>query len=403
MHWDRLTRAAEPRPPDARAEIRADEARPQAARAATETRAPDGAPPSAAAEPGRPPRGADAGRLNFLAPPHCHAWTDIALNGDGAVWGRPKGSLEFQPVPEAAPSVQEAWQMVEALLSPLGRACTEASPSVDAKIPRDPESGFPGARLKILHPAITPGTGYPACAVRFFERKPVEPDQIVAWGMAPPDALQALLQAVADRRNVMIVGGTGSGKTTLLSALCHGIPLTARIVKVEDPEEIWLPHPDVVTLEARPAPPGSPVPGYGVTDGVDDAMRLAPSHILVGEVRTGRAALSLFRALMSDHSGLTTFHANGPAETLSRLSVILFADAAVPFDAARNLFRQAVDLVAHIGFRQGQRALLGLHQVRKEADEKKPVAFDCLWPPPPKPKRRAAAAAKPAARKGPAT
>lgn len=320
------------------------------------------------------------GFLENLMPPHAHVWTDVALNGDGTVWSRHKSTLEFRPLTDVQPSIPEAWQVIETLLSPLGRACTEASPSVDARIPRDTQSGFPGARLKILHPAIAPGDGWPVFAIRFFEQKPVEPHQILAWDMVPEPVLERMLAAVAARRNVMITGGTGTGKTTLLSALCHGIPLTERIVKIEDPEEIWLPHPDVLTLEARPAPPGSPVPGYTVTDGVDDAMRLAPSHIIVGEVRTGTAALSLFRALMSDHSGLTTFHASGPAEALSRIGVVMFADAGVPFEASRNLFRQAIDLVVDIGFAAGQRKVLGLYRVGKDRAGHQPVAFDRLWP-----------------------
>lgn len=321
------------------------------------------------------------GWLEFLFVPGGQNWTDVVLNGNGVVWARPKNSLAFECLDQVRPSPGEVWQAIEALLSPLGRACTEASPSVDAKIPRNAETGFPGARLKILHPAIAPGDGFPAFAIRFFEQKPVTPKQIVEWGMLPEEVMDLLLQAVAEGQNILIAGGTGTGKTTLLSALCHGITMNERIVKIEDPEEIWLPHPDVVTLEARPAPPGSPVPSYGVTNGVNDAMRLAPSHIIVGEVRTGTAALSLFRALMSDHSGLTTFHANGPQEALSRLGVIMFSDAQVPFDASRSLFRQAIHQVVHIGFEGGKRKVLGIHKIQQQGRYNR-VNFECIYPGP---------------------
>ncbi len=321
------------------------------------------------------------GCLEFLFVPGGQKWTDVVLNGNGVVWARPKNSLSFECLEQVRPSPGEVWQALEAVLSPLGRACTEASPSVDARIPRDAETGFPGAHLKILHPAITPGDGYPAFAIRFFEQKPVNPRQIVEWGMVPDEVMGLLLQTVTTGQNILIAGGTGTGKTTLLSALCHGIPMQERIVKIEDPEEIWLPHPDVVTLEARPAPPGSPVPSYTVTDGVNDAMRLAPGHIIVGEVRTGSAALSLFRALMSDHSGLTTFHANGPQEVLARLGVIMFADSNVPFEASRSMFRQAIHLIVHIGFEGGQRKVLGVHRVQPQGRTNR-IHFDCLYPGP---------------------
>ena len=191
--------------------------------------------------------------------------------------------------------------------------------------------------------------------------------------------IDPLLDAIANRLRLIILGGTATGKTTLLAALCHGIPQTARVVKVEDPEEIWLPHPNVCTLEARPAPPGSNVPPYTVADGVDDAMRLAPAYVILGEVRRGDAALSLFRALMSDHAGLTTFHAEGPEEAVRRMGVIMWADAGVRIEGAKELFAQALDVVVQIGWREGQRRALGVWEVAGLTAGD--VKFRCLWQP----------------------
>jgi pilus assembly protein CpaF len=171
------------------------------------------------------------------------------------------------------------------------------------------------------------------------------------------------MDCAARRLRVVVSGGTGTGKTTLLSAICHGIPMDARVVKIEDPEEIWLAQEDVVTLEARPAPPGSEVPGYNVADGVDDAMRLIPAWLIVGEVRTGQAALTLFRALMSDHPGLTTFHAEGPDEAVYRMGVLMFTDCGVKFEAAKAMFGQAIDIVVQLGWRDGTRRALGIWEV----------------------------------------
>jgi pilus assembly protein CpaF len=207
---------------------------------------------------------------------------------------------------------------------------------------------------------IAPGDGYPALALRLFEPESVEPAQIVQWGVFPAAALAGLAEPVGNRLRVVVIGGTATGKTTLLSALCHGIPSAARIVKIEDPEEIWVPRPNVTTLEARPAPPGPNVPAYEVKNGVDDAMRLAPNYVIVGEVRDGHAALSLFRALMSDHAGLTTYHAEGPDEAVFRMGVHMYADAGVRMDAAKALFAQALDLVVQIGWRNDRRVALGV-------------------------------------------
>ncbi len=298
------------------------------------------------------------GFLNDLLPPRRSDLSEIALNPDGTLWLVKKGGCGFEKV-DIHPPLDEVWRSVEALLSPMGRALSEAAPSVDAKLPRTSD-GLSGARIKIIHPVLAPGSGYPTINVRLFEPKPVLPDQLIAWQVAPQAVIEGLVEAVASKLRVLVVGGTATGKTTLLSALANGIPQSARVIKIEDPEEIWLPHPNVVTIEARPAPPGSTIPPYRVQDGVDDAMRMAPDWLIVGEVRTGWTALSLFRAQMSDHPGLCTFHAEGAEAAVHRISVIMFADAQVPMGAAKEIFVQAVDLIVQVGWLEGKRKILGV-------------------------------------------
>ncbi len=303
------------------------------------------------------------GVLDELLPPNRNDLSEIALNPDGTIWILRKGERFFEKY-HRQPGLDEVWRSVEALLAPIGRAISEAQPSVDAKLPR--MEGMGGARVKIVHPVLAPGLGYPAVNIRLFEPRPVPPEQIVAWDMCPEAVMAALLGAVAGGMRVLVIGGTATGKTTFLAALAHGIPKEARIVKIEDPEEIWLPHPNVVTLEARPKVVGSDVPGYGLSDGVDDAMRMAPNWLIVGEVRTGTAALSLFRAQMSDHPGLSTLHAEGPEAAIHRLGVLMWADAQVRIEAAKEMFAMAVDLVVQVGWKDGRRQVLGVWEVNPE-------------------------------------
>ena len=301
------------------------------------------------------------GFLDELLPPNRTDLVEIALNPDGTVWLMVKGAQVWEPL-DYKPSQEEAWRAVEALLGVTGHTLTEAEPSVDAKLPRFPNMG--GARIKALHPIIVPGLGYPTLNIRLFEPKPVLPEQIVAWEMAPQFVMDELLRAVSKRSRVLVIGGTMAGKTTLLSALANGgIPKDVRVVKIEDPEEIWLDHPNVVTLEARHVPRGSRVAPYTVRDGVDDAMRMAPQWLIVGEVRTGDAALSLFRAQMSDHPGLSTFHADGPDKAVYRMATILHADAQVKTAAAKMLFGEAVDVVVQVGWAQHRRRVVGVWEV----------------------------------------
>jgi pilus assembly protein CpaF len=313
---------------------------------------------------------ARVGGLGFLAPLLRleSGLTEIAVNPDGSVWVVRKGEQDFVPL-DLRPSQNDAWRAVEALLAPLGRACNEASPSVDAKLPC--QEGLPGgARIKVCHPVIAPGKGYPAVNIRLFEPKPVPPSQLVAWNMAPQPVVDGLVDAVSRGLRVLVIGGTASGKTTLLSAICNGIPKTARVLKIEDPEEIWLDHPHVVTLEARPAQLGTAVTSYMLSSGVDDAMRMAPRWLIVGEMRRGDAVAALFRAQMSDHPGLSTFHAEGPEAAVNRLNLLLFNDVGVRAEGAKEMFVQAVDLLVQVGFRLGEngkrrRHIVGIWKVQK--------------------------------------
>jgi pilus assembly protein CpaF len=298
--------------------------------------------------------------------------SEIAVTPAGGVWTIKKGDQDFQRV-DISPSQTEVWRAVETLLAPLGRAVTEASPSVDAKIPR--QEGLPGgARVKIIHPQVAPGKGYPSINIRLFEPKPVPPEQLVKWEVAPQKVIDALVHSVGKGLRVLVVGGTASGKTTVLSALCYGIPKTARVVKIEDPEEIWMDHPHVVSLEARPAQVGSAITPYSLADGVDDAMRMSPRWLIVGEMRRGDAVAALFRAQMSDHPGLSTFHAESPEAAVKRLSLLLFTDEKVNTAGAKSMFAEAVDLLVQVGFRDveengetlSRRRIIGVWGIEKE-------------------------------------
>lgn len=298
--------------------------------------------------------------------------SEIAVTPYGGVWVVKKGDQDFTRV-NINPSQTEVWRAVETLLAPLGRAVTEASPSVDAKIPR--QEGLPGgARVKIIHPQVAPGDGYPSINIRLFEPKPVPPEQLVKWEVAPKEVIEQLVYAVSEGLRILVVGGTASGKTTVLSALCHGIPKAARVVKIEDPEEIWMDHPHVVSLEARPAQVGSAITPYSLADGVDDAMRMSPRWLIVGEMRRGDAVAALFRAQMSDHPGLSTFHAESPEAAVKRLSLLLFTDEGVLTTGAKSMFAEAVDLLVQVGFRSvdvdgvmlPRRRIIGVWGIQKE-------------------------------------
>ena len=142
-------------------------------------------------------RAGGLGFLNDLLPPARSDLSEIALNPDGSVWLVKKGGCGFEQM-DVHPPLEEVWRSVDALLSPMGRALSEATPSVDAKLPRTSD-GLSGARIKIIHPVLAPGSGYPSINVRLFEPKPVLPDQLIAWQVAPGAVVEALVEAVASK------------------------------------------------------------------------------------------------------------------------------------------------------------------------------------------------------------
>jgi len=175
-----------------------------------------------------------------------------------------------------------------------------------------------------------------------------------------------LRDAIQRGSRVLIVGGTRTGKTTLLSALSNFLPEKWRVVKIEDPSEIWIDRKTVQTIEARAVSPGSEVKPYTLADGVDDAMRMSPDYLIIGEVRDGKAAMALFRALMTGHSGACTFHADSPREAFRRLATIMGADADVRPKEAAQVIADSVDLLIQIGIRHEVRRCTTIAVIEKE-------------------------------------
>jgi len=165
--------------------------------------------------------------------------------------------------------------------------------------------------------------------------------------------MDLLQNAMEQGYRILITGGTRTGKTTLLSALCNYLPTAWRIVKIEDPEEIWIERATVQTIEARPAALGTEIQPYTLANAVDDALRMAPDYLILGEVRDG-------------HAGACTFHADSPREAVRRLTTVLGADAGVGAADAIQLIAEAVDLLVQIGIRDEVRRVTVIANLAKE-------------------------------------
>jgi pilus assembly protein CpaF len=266
---------------------------------------------------------------------------EVMVNGPGTVYVERGGQLEGTDV--AFADSEELRNAIERILAPLGRRVDELSPMVDARL-------ADGSRVNVVIPPLA--IDGPLVSIRRFGARRPGPEELVALGTLSAAQRDSLAIAVAERRSILISGGTGSGKTTLLNALSSFIAPAERVVTIEDAAELRLQQPHVVRLESRPAG----VEGRGevtIRDLLRNALRMRPDRIVIGEVRGGEA-LDLLTALNTGHAGaLSTVHANSPADALSRLQTLtLMAGIGLPHAAIAEQVKRGVDLVVHIERRQ---------------------------------------------------
>ncbi|MBR4904525.1 MAG: CpaF family protein [Selenomonadaceae bacterium] len=280
--------------------------------------------------------------------------TEIMINGPHQIFIEQKGKLKLSDV--RFYDNAHLMNIIEKILTPLGRRVDESSPLVDARL-------ADGSRVNIIIPPLS--LVGPAVTIRKFSKKALSIDDLVGFGTLSDDMATFLNACVRARLNILVSGGTGSGKTTTLNVLSSFIPETDRIVTIEDAAELRLQQAHVVTLESRPAN----LEGHGaitIRDLVKNALRMRPDRIIVGEVRAGEA-LDMLQAMNTGHDGsLTTAHANTPRDVLSRLeTMVLMAGMELPVRAVRTQVSSAIDLILQQSrIRDGSRKITYISEVQ---------------------------------------
>ena len=260
--------------------------------------------------------------------------TEIMVNGPKKVFIERMGKLQLSGVQFHDDA--HVMNIIERILSPIGRHIDESTPLVDARL-KD------GSRVNIIIPPLA--LCGPCITIRKFAQKALSVENLISFGTLDrkmADFIRACIQA---RINILVSGGTGSGKTTTLNVLSSFIPENERIVTIEDAAELKLQQTHVVTLESRPAN----IEGSGqitIRDLVKNALRMRPDRIIVGEVRSGEA-LDMLQAMNTGHDGsLTTAHANTPRDALSRLeTMVLMAGFEMRVRAIREQISSAIELI----------------------------------------------------------
>lgn len=251
---------------------------------------------------------------------------EIMLNPDGKLWvdsfgkGCEDTKIFINPI--------KAEQVIRLVATHTGEECDEDHPILSAELPGN------GSRFQGMLPKVVAA---PTFAIRKKATRIFTLDDYVLHNMMTERYKEIIVQAVWDKLNILVVGGTGSGKTTLCNAILQEISkMGGRIILIEDTLELQCTAENKVPMRTRP--------GSTMSDLVKSSLRMRPDWIIVGEVR-GAEALDLCSSWTTGHSGLGTLHSNSAKGGLSKLQQYISRVVVTP---QKELIGEAVDMVVFI-------------------------------------------------------
>lgn len=278
--------------------------------------------------------------------------TEIMVNGKDRIFVEKNGqTIRWD---KSFKSDEQLEDMIQQIVSHVNRMVNISSPIADARL-KD------GSRVHIVLPPISL-TG-PVITIRKFPEI-ISMEKLIAFGAVSSEAAQFLKKLVRAGYNIFISGGTNSGKTTFLNALSAFIPEDERVITIEDSAELQLAHiKNLVRLEARTAN----AQGEGkisIAELIKASLRMNPSRIVVGEVRSAEA-LDMLQAMNTGHDGsLSTGHGNSPKDMLSRIETMVLSGADLPLNAVRAQMASAIDIMIHLGrLRDKSRKVISIMEV----------------------------------------
>jgi len=265
---------------------------------------------------------------------------EVMVNPDGKLWidQIPEGRSDTGEIISAS----ETERIIRLIATNTRREVHAGAPILSAELPET------GERFEGLVPPVAPA---PCFAIRKPAQTVLQLADYIAGRILSESQAEALVTAVRERWNIVVVGGTSSGKTTLVNALLAGVAtMDERIVILEDTRELRCAAPDCVRLRTKPGV-------ASLADLVRSTLRLRPDRIIVGEVR-GAEALDMLKAWNTGHpGGITTLHANSAASALIRLEqLVQEAVITVP----RALIAEAIDLIVFMSGRGAARKVESL-------------------------------------------
>jgi len=279
--------------------------------------------------------------------------SDILVNRYNKVYVERAGKLE--PTGLSFKDDAHLMQIIDRIVSRIGRRVDESSPMVDARL-------ADGSRVNAIIPPLA--IDGPCLSIRRFGRDPITARNMIENKTLTEPMLELLSAMVKGRLNFLISGGTGAGKTTLLNVLSGYIPNSDRIVTIEDAAELQMKQEHIVRLETRPPN----IEGKGAVRQrqlVINSLRMRPDRIVVGEVR-GEEAFDMLQAMNTGHEGsLTTVHANSHRDALARIeNMCSMANLNIPERAMRHQIAAAIHAVVQIArLSDGTRKVITVSEV----------------------------------------
>jgi pilus assembly protein CpaF len=260
--------------------------------------------------------------------------SDILVNDKDHVFVE-KGGL-LQRVSTSFRDDRHLLQIIDRIVSRVGRRVDESSPMVDARLPD-------GSRVNAIIPPLA--LDGPSLSIRRFGTGPIAANQLVTIKSISAEMMEVLASAVKAKISIVIAGGTGAGKTTFLNILSQYIPNSERLVTIEDAAELRLAQENIVRLETRPPN----IEGQGAIRQrqlLINCLRMRPDRIIMGEVR-GDEAFDMLQAMNTGHEGsMTTIHANTPRDAIARLeSMVAMGNMNMPEKSVRQQIASAITIV----------------------------------------------------------
>jgi pilus assembly protein CpaF len=246
-------------------------------------------------------------------------------------------------------------QIIDRIVSRVGRRVDESSPMVDARLPD-------GSRVNAIIPPLA--LDGPSMSIRRFGGGPVKSNQLVELKSISAEMMEVMAAAVRARLTILISGGTGAGKTTFLNILSRYIPQSERIITIEDAAELQLAQENIVRLETRPPN----VEGQGAIRQrqlLINCLRMRPDRVILGEVR-GEEAFDMLQAMNTGHEGsMATVHANTPRDALMRLeSMVAMCNLNLPERTVRQQIASAITIVVQVSrMSDGSRKVVSISEI----------------------------------------